>query len=109
MVARKALASQTRHDLLQCGIALERHRLKYGKHPEALAALVPEFLTEVPADVCDGQPLRYRVLPDGSPHVWSLWPAGKDEGGMPHRDPEKGNWVWTTGKIPGLTPAVYRR
>lgn len=108
-IAQTLLDTQTRTNLLQCGIALERYRLKHGKHPESLNALVPEFLTAVPADICDGQPLRYRVLPDGAPHVWSLWPSGKDEAGMPHRDSDKGNMVWTTGKIPGLTPEVYGR
>jgi hypothetical protein len=97
---------QTRRSLLLCGIALERYRLKHGAVPAKLESLVPEFLAEVPKDISDGQPLRYQVLPDGAPHVWSIWPSGKDEGGMPNRDRTK-NTVWTTGQIPGLTEKSY--
>jgi hypothetical protein len=99
-------AVQTQRDLLMCGIALERDRLRYGRSSERLDQLVPEFLPEVPKDICDGQPLRYQILPDGGVHVWSLWPSGKDEGGMPNSARSK-NTVWTTGQIPGLTEAVY--
>jgi hypothetical protein len=101
-------AVQTQRDLLMCGIALERYRLRYGRFSERLDQLVPEFLPEVPKDICDGQPLRYQLLPDGAPHVWSLWPSGKDEGGMPNDSQKKGNAVWTTGNIPGLTEAAYK-
>ena len=99
----------TRRRLTLCGIALERYRLKYGKSPERLDELVPEFLSEVPKDICDGQPLRYQILPDGGVHVWSIWPSGKDEGGTPRstQSSKNGNDVWTTGRIPGLTEADY--
>jgi hypothetical protein len=106
-LADRAMAADTRHSLLLTGIALERYRLKHGAVPDKLSALVPEFLPELPKDVCDGQALRYQVLPDGGVHVWSLWPSGKDEGGMPQSAPGKGNTVWTTGRIPGLTEKVY--
>jgi hypothetical protein len=102
----KYFEAEIKRALVITGIALERYRLKYGETPQKLEALVPEFLPEVPKDVYDGQPLRYQVLPDGAPHVWSIWPSGKDEGGMPNRDRTK-NTVWTTGQIPGLTDAVY--
>jgi hypothetical protein len=92
--------------LLVTGIALEHYRLKHGAVPEKLDALVPEFLSEVPKDIYDGQPLRYQVLPDGGVHVWSIWPSGKEEGGMPNRERTK-NTVWTTGQIPGLTEKSY--
>jgi len=97
---------QTQRNLLMCGIALERFRLKHGAVPAKLESLVPEFLPEVPKDISDGQPLRYQVLPDGTPHVWSIWPSGKNEGGMPNSGRTK-NTVWTTGQIPGLTEKVY--
>lgn len=109
LFGKRAIHVETRINLLRCGIALERYRLKYGTTPEKLEAVVPEFLAAIPLDVCDQQPLRSQRLPDGSPHVWSLWPSGKDEGGMPKQGNEKGNAVWTTGAIPGLTEAVYRR
>lgn len=90
---------QTDHDLLQCGIAVERHRLKYGDHPLTLEELIPEFLTEIPRDVCDGSPLRYRLNADGSAQVWSLWPSGKDADGEPATMHGTTNWTWVTGKI----------
>lgn len=102
----KYFEAEARRSLVLTGIALERYRLKHGAMPQTLDALVPEFLAEVPKDIYDGKPLRYQVLPDGAPHVWSIWPSGKDEGGMPNRDVTR-NTVWTTGQIPGLTEAVY--
>lgn len=41
------------------GVAVERYRRKYGKLPEELKQLVPEFLPEVPLDVKNGLPLLY--------------------------------------------------
>ena len=62
-------------------IALHRHRLKHGKFPESLGALVPEFLAEVPRDFMDGQPLRYRLDTDGQFRLWSVGEDFKDDGG----------------------------
>jgi hypothetical protein len=104
-----ALRGKTSQDVTRCAIALERYRLKHGSSPESLEALVPEFLREIPKDVCDGAPLRYARLPDGSPHVWSLWPSGKDEAGFPRKSANRGSHSWTTGKIPGLTEAIYEQ
>jgi len=40
-------------------VAAERYRLENGRWPECLEDLVPHYLVVVPADPCDGQPLRY--------------------------------------------------
>lgn len=85
--------------LLQTGIALERHRLKHGSHPDLLEALVPEFLNHVPLDPYDGQPLRYRRHANGSPHVWSVGPNGVDEGGIVTRNRDEGDRVWMTSPL----------
>jgi hypothetical protein len=62
-------------------IACKRHERKYGKLPETLEALVPEFIATVPTDPFDGKPMRYsreRRL------VWSVGSDGGDnEGRMP--------------------------
>src|SRR5262249_30704375 len=54
---------------LRCAIAalaVERYRqANNGRWPDSLAALGPKFLAKVPLDPYDGQPLRYRRLPDG--------------------------------------------
>ena len=92
--------------LTYTAIALHRHRLKHGKFPESLGALVPEFLAEVPRDFMDGQPLRYQLQPDGQFRLWSVGDDFKDDGGDPtpvgvassSSDPYswlKGrDWVW---------------
>jgi hypothetical protein len=73
------------------GLAAERYRLKYGRWPETLDALVPEFLPAVPADPYDGRPLRYRRLPEGAV-VYSVGPDKQDDGGRlrePKDEPRK--------------------
>jgi hypothetical protein len=40
-------------------VACHLYELKYGRSPETLIALVPEFLEEVPKDPFDGKPFHY--------------------------------------------------
>ena len=42
-------------------LACRSYKVKYGKCPESLSALVPEFLPEVPRDPYDGKELRYNA------------------------------------------------
>src|SRR5262249_35009261 len=56
-------------------VAAERYRRAHGVWPESLEALAPAYLGEVPADPYDGQPLRYRRLPDGVV-IYSVGPDG---------------------------------
>jgi hypothetical protein len=62
-------------------VAAERCRLKHGDWPATPAELVPAFLPELPIDPFDGQPLRYKRLPDGVV-VYSVGPDGVDDGGQ---------------------------
>ena len=62
-------------------LALERHRLRHGRYPETLAALVPAFLEMVPVDFEDAQPLRYRREANGEFRLWSVGENGTDEDG----------------------------
>jgi hypothetical protein len=85
-------AQEFRYSALRLVIACKRHELKYGKLPEDLQALVPEFLPAVPRDPFDGQPFRYSPvkrlvysvgingLDDGGSGTdsWSLWAARKN-------------------------------
>jgi hypothetical protein len=77
---------------LRCGIvgvALERYRLKHGRWPADLAALVPELLKEVPADPCANEPLQYRKTANGVV-VFSVGPVGALKGdhyNLPLPDP----------------------
>ena len=50
----------------QAAVALERWRLAHpGRLPDTLSELVPVYLTAVPLDPFDGQPVRYKKLPVG--------------------------------------------
>jgi len=86
-------------------VALHRHKLKHGGFPSDLNALVPAWLPAVPRDFMDGNPLRYRLEPDGQFRLWSVGEDFKDDGGdaTPATPPEaddsffwlKGrDWVW---------------
>ena len=48
--------------------ACRSYKAKYGRYPETLSALVPEFLAEVPRDPYDGEELRYNAK-DG--FIWT--------------------------------------
>ena len=57
------LETQGSHDTrvvcARTAVALELHRIRYGRYPEGLDELVPDILAETPIDPFDGQPLRY--------------------------------------------------
>lgn len=106
----------TQHEMVKTVIALKRHQRREGKLPKDLAALVPAFLEAMPRDFMDGQPLRYRLNPDGSFVLYSVGENAQDEGGD-SRLSESGeiqrrtdswsgrDWVWpqlpVSGKKPG--------
>jgi hypothetical protein len=72
---------------LRCAIvavAAERYRSDHNAWPKTLAALVPDYLKAVPLDPYDGQPLRYKVLPDGA-IVYSVGPDKEDNDGARNR------------------------
>lgn len=70
-----------RWDVTRVGVAAERYRLVHGNWPGQLAALAPEFITDLPADLYDGNPLRYLRRKDGIV-VYSIGPDLKDDGGV---------------------------
>jgi hypothetical protein len=70
-------------------IGLERFRLAHHAYPPTLAALVPEFLKEVPVDGMDGHDLRYRLNPDGTYLLYSVGEDGVDNGGDPTPQKDK--------------------
>lgn len=80
---RLSAQTQCHAELAVTAIALKRYRLKHGEWPAKLDALVPEFLASVPRDWMDGQPLRYRLNPDGTFLLYSVGADGKDDGGDP--------------------------
>jgi hypothetical protein len=69
-------------------VAIERFRRAHdGALPETLQQLVPTWLPKIPADIFDGQPLRYRRLDRGYV-VYSVGPDRLDDGGQ--EKPKKG-------------------
>ncbi len=87
---------QTRANLAACAFALERYRVKHGQYSERLEALVPEFKAEVPRDVVNGEPLKYRREAPDRFTLYSIgWDLKDDQGKTSERD-EQGDWVWTS-------------
>lgn len=114
----QSLASSTReatHALIQ----LFRFRAATGAFPESLDALTSAYLPSPPRDRFDGQPLRYRLTPDG-PVLYSIGsnladdhgalPTGRDPHdasgwARPPAQPADGDWVFYPAPPPWKDPA----
>jgi hypothetical protein len=99
--AKKVAIIQAQLDLARVACALERYRLTHGQYPEALDALAPQFIEEIPHDLINGQPLHYRRTDDGKFVLYSIGWNEKDDGGVVifrsnngSVDMEQGDWVW---------------
>ncbi len=98
--AVKTAAIQTSVNLARVAIALERYHLAHGEYPETLDSLAPQFITQVPHDIINGQPLHYRRTDDGQFVLYSVGWNETDDGGQVVLtqgggvDREKGDWVW---------------
>ena len=77
--------------LIAC--ALERYRLAHGQYPEALDALIPQFIEKVPHDLIGGQPLKYRNTGERF-LLYSIGWNERDDGGVPGKTIPEGDWVW---------------
>lgn len=75
--------NETLRRLAVTAIALERYRLRHGRPPDDLAALVPELLDAVPIDLMSGKPLGYRLTGGGTFALYSVGEDGRDDGGDP--------------------------
>lgn len=85
--------------------ALERWHLIHNSYPESLQSLVPQYLPEVPTDVLDGKPIRYRQTADGRYALWATGFDGKDDNGQVtakaseplgniYKPDYQGDWAW---------------
>jgi hypothetical protein len=93
----KTAEAETVVDQAALACALERYRLANGRFPESLDALAPRFISPLPHDVINGQPLRYRRTDDGQFILYSVGWNEKDDGGTPGVklfDENRGDWVW---------------
>jgi hypothetical protein len=66
--------------LAAASFAVESFRHAHNRFPADLAELVPEFMNAVPADPFDGQPVRYRQIPQGY-LLYSVDVDGRDDKG----------------------------
>jgi hypothetical protein len=80
---RKMFQFETQREMTVAAIAIKRYQLRTEKLPADLATLVPEYLSELPHDWMDGQPLRYHPNPDGTFTLYSVGADGHDDGGDP--------------------------
>jgi hypothetical protein len=96
----KCAIIQAQVDLATVACGLERYRLAHGVYPDALTALVPQFMERLPHDIIGGQPLHYRHTEDGKFVLYSVGWNEKDDGGVTGRtpsgknDPTQGDLVW---------------
>lgn len=98
------LLAEARCSQALAAIALERFFLKQGRLPAKLDELVPEFLSVVPLDLCDGKPMRYRVVESNRFTLWSVGLDGKDDNAKVTTDAKGntklnkrdylGDWTW---------------
>jgi hypothetical protein len=77
----KIVSAKIAQQLVVTTCALERYRLENGKYPVELKQLNPKFMTTLPRDPIDGQPLRYRLNADGTFQLYSIGENGVDDGG----------------------------
>jgi hypothetical protein len=84
----------------QIACALERYRLAHGEYPETLDALAPGFIPQLPRDIVNGEPLKYRRADNGKFLLYSVGWNETDDGGKDVSNvsrPEtlkSGDWVW---------------
>lgn len=96
-VIRKGAAAQVLNDQAILACALERYRLPNERFPDALDALVPQFISQLPHDVITGEPYKYRRTDDGRFVLYSVGWNERDDGGTPGKtlfDDKEGDWVW---------------
>lgn len=75
----KSLKLEAELALARHAIALERHRLRHGKHPSSLDTLDPDLRETLPPDPMSGSTLRYRLEPSGGFTLWSVGLNGIDD------------------------------
>ena len=98
--AKKFAQGQNAVNMARAAIALERYRLAHGVYPETLAVLAPQFISKLPHDIINGQPLHYRRTPEGHFILYSVGWNETDDGGEVAFNKEgavdinNGDWVW---------------
>ena len=99
----KAATAQTAADQAALACALERFRLANGSFPERLEALLPKFISQLPADTLTGRPYNYRRTDDGQFILNSTGWDEEDDARTPSTlgvilknlfNEKESDWVW---------------
>jgi|ERR1017187_317025 hypothetical protein len=98
MMVLRPMRIETERRMAIVAIALKRYELAHGVWPDSLPELTPTFLTDVPRDLMDGQPLRYHGNEDGTFTLYSVGQNSEDDGGSSERDHDHlpNSWMWMT-------------
>jgi hypothetical protein len=99
----KEAETVSRIHVTMAALAVERFRLAQAQLPESLNELVPQFLSAVPIDPFDGQPLRYHRLIKGY-LIYSVGADGHDDGGCE----KPANWKSTDKTSYDITFTIER-
>jgi len=112
-VAPKFAHGQTVTDLAMLACALERYRIAEDQYPEKLGSLVPRFIASIPADVINGEPLKYRRTYDGQFVLYSVgWNEKDDQGEIALSksksfvDYDAGDCVWRPCGWAGISEGI---
>jgi hypothetical protein len=88
-LSKVSVAHRRTRASLRCtlvAVAAERYRLERSQWPASLAELAKDgWIAAVPLDPFDGQPLRYKLVPDGV-LIYSVSLDGVDDGGVINRE-----------------------
>lgn len=99
-VFKRSIETENLNRMIQIACSLERYRLATGKIPASLEVLVPKYLSALPLDIVNGEPLKF-VGKNGEDYLlYSVGLNGTDDGGYTSKDRNKGDWVWPSK--PGL-------
>jgi hypothetical protein len=105
---KRPMRAESERSLILTAIALKRYSIRFGKPPPDLQSLVPEFLSSIPIDYMDGQPIKYRLAPDGTFVLYSVGEDYKDGGGDSSLQPGKtGTFnIWNRNDVVWPQPAL---
>jgi len=99
MMVMQPMRAETERRMALVAIALKRYELAHGSWPDSLSELTPSLLAEVPRDLMNGRPLRYRRNADSTFTLYSVGQNCADDGGSVERDLDSspyGGWFWRT-------------
>jgi hypothetical protein len=95
-ILERVMMTETAKQMAITANALKRYQLKHGKYPPDLNSLVRDFISRIPRDPVNGQPLHYRRNADGTFLLYSVGENGRDDGGNPALKPnfKSSDYYW---------------